>query len=226
MNLPIQPLADTDDAFKQKLPQLADDAAFTAALGCQKMMMVLSASAPAPKEEYRKLVRDRLAMVSEVLLKSNIRLGLEFLGPLYMRMGGARPGGPPRVPFIWTLPETVDLAKDIGTNIGVVLDVWHWHHSGGTTSDILAAGKARVVHVHVSDAKQLPPEEVRDNQRLMPGEGIIDLVGFFQALQKIGYDDGVSPEPLGRIPAEMSAEDAAKLGLETTTAVMRKAGVV
>ena len=66
---------------------------------------------------------------------------------------------------------------------------------------------------------------MRDNQRLMPGEGIINLVGFFQALKNIGYADGVSPEPLGRIPAEMSPEAAARLGLETTTAVMKKAGL-
>ena len=46
-----------------------------------------------------------------------------------------------------------------------------------------------------------------------------------EALKKIGYRDGVSPEPLGRVPAEMSAEDAARLGLETTLAVMKKAGV-
>jgi sugar phosphate isomerase/epimerase len=80
--------------------------------------------------------------------------------------------------------------------------------------------------VHVSDAKPAPAEDVRDNQRWMPGEGIIDLIGFFQALQKIGYDDGVSPEPLGRVPPEMSADDAAKLGLDTTTAIMKKAGVI
>jgi len=35
----------------------------------------------------------------------------------------------------------------------------------------------------------------------------------------------VSPEPIGRIPAEMSAEEGARLGLESTLAVMRKAGV-
>ena len=44
-------------------------------------------------------------------------------------------------------------------------------------------------------------------------------------LKQIGYTDGVSPEPLGRIPAAMPAEDAARLGLETTLAVMRKAEV-
>ena len=49
---------------------------------------------------------------------------------------------------------------------------------------------------------------------------------FFQALKKIGYADGVSPEPLGRITPEMTAEDGMKLGLDTTTAVMKKAGVI
>ena len=80
--------------------------------------------------------------------------------------------------------------------------------------------------MHISDAKPAPAEEVRDNQRFMPGEGSIDLVGFLQAPKKVGYADGVSPEPLGRVAPEMSAEEAAKLGLETTTAVMKKAGVL
>jgi len=234
VNLPVSnPFSGDDESFKQKLPALADDAALSAALGCSKMMLVLPAAGPAPRDEYRKLVRDRLAAVSDVLLKSNIRLGLEFLGPLYMRQGGAGGRGgaaptapaPPREAFIWTLADTAQLARDSGPNIGAVLDVWHWHHSGSTIADILAAGKERIVHVHVSDAKAMAPEDVRDNMRVMPGEGSIDLVAFLQALQKIGYDGGVSPEPLGRITPEMSAEDAARLGFETTLAVMKKAGV-
>lgn len=220
VNLPLTgPFAGDDAAFAAKLPQLSDDSAFVAAIGCTKMMLVLQPTGPTPKEEYRKLVRDRLSAIGEVLRKSNLRLGLEFLGPLQFRQrAGAQE-------FIWKMSETVDLAKDSGSNLGVVLDAWHWHHSGSTVADILAAGKARVIQVHVSDAKAQPPEEVRDNMRLMPGEGIIDLVGFFQALQKIGYDESISPEPLGRIPMDMSAEDGAKLGLSTTLAVMSKAGV-
>jgi sugar phosphate isomerase/epimerase len=90
----------------------------------------------------------------------------------------------------------------------------------------MRAGRERIVHVHVSDAKAQPPADVRDNQRLMPGEGVIDLVGFFQALKKIDYTDAVSPEPLGRVPPEMSPEDGARLGLSTTLEVMKKAGVI
>jgi sugar phosphate isomerase/epimerase len=226
-NLPMArplPFSGEQPAFDQALTQLADDAAFCAAIGCQKMMVVLSPTGPLPKDEHRKIVRDRLAAISDVLQRSKLRLGLEFLGVQQFRMG--RAGGPPPNPFMWTLSETAALAKDSGANIGVVLDVWHWHHSGSTIADILATEKDRIVHVHVSDAKPQPPEDVRDNQRVMPGEGSIDLTGFFQALKKIGYVDGVSPEPLGRVPADMSPEEGARLALETTLAVMKKAGVV
>ena len=226
VNLPMaRPLPFGGDAatFREALTALTDDAAFVAAVGCRKMMVVLPPSTSEPRQEQLKLVRDRFAAISEVLQRSQVRLGLEFLGPLYMR--AARPDGPAVTPFIWTLPETLALAKDCGPNIGVILDVWHWHHSGGTVADILAADASRLVHVHVSDAKAAAPEDVRDNQRVMPGEGIVDLVGFFQALRKIGYADGVSPEPLGRIPPEMTPQDAARLGLETTVAVLNRAGV-
>jgi sugar phosphate isomerase/epimerase len=123
------------------------------------------------------------------------------------------------------MDEMLQFAAECGPNFGLLLDAWHWHHAGGIAEDIVKAGKARIVVVHVSDAAKKRPEDVRDNERLMPGEGVIDLEGFFQALKTIGYTDSVSPEPLGRVPRSMSAEDGARLGLETTLAVMKRAGV-
>lgn len=218
-NLPV-PFAAPDEAtFQEGLKQLDENAKFAAAIGLGRMMAVLSPASQSPKDERRKFVKDRVTAIAEILRGSNVRLGLEFLGPVYFRTRAP-------YPFIWTLPETVALAEECGPNVGVILDAWHWHHSGGTTAEILAAGKSRIVHVHVSDAKPQPPEEVRDNQRFMPGEGAIDLLGFFQALKKIGYEDGVSPEPLGRVPADMPAEESARLGLTTTLEVMKRAGVI
>jgi sugar phosphate isomerase/epimerase len=219
-NLPMQFATPDEAAFQTGLKQLEENAQFASAIGLDRMMAVMSPASPVPKDERYKFVKDRVTVIAAVLERSKIRLGLEFLGPVYFRSNEKSPHT-----FIYTLPETAALAAACGPNIGVVLDAWHWHHSGGTTAEIVAAGKSRIVHVHVSDAKPAPPEEVRDNQRHMPGEGVIDLVGFFQALKKIGYVDGVSPEPLGRVPAEMPPEEGARLGLETTLAVMKKAGV-
>jgi sugar phosphate isomerase/epimerase len=241
VNLPMQnPLDAEAEAFKSQLPKLDEDAAFCAAIGCRNFQFVLRATTGGPtKEERWKTVRERLSVIAGILAKHDVRLGLEFLGPLVFRTrvgGRGRVGGPPPsdappppppVPFVWTLTEAVKLASESGPNVGVTLDAWHWYHSGGTVADILATDPSRVIHVHVSDAREMPPAEVEDNMRLLPGEGIIDLVGFFRALQKIGYQGGVAPETIGpRIPDTMSPEESARLALEMTTAVMKKAGVV
>ena len=92
MNIPGgAPWNGDDAAFQARLPQLEQDAAFCVAVGCRNFMVVLGATSPTPKEERWKLVTTRLAAVSKILEKHNMRLGLEFLGPMSMRTG--RGGG-------------------------------------------------------------------------------------------------------------------------------------
>jgi sugar phosphate isomerase/epimerase len=216
-NLPVTFSRD-EQAFQTSITKLDEVAAFCAAIQCPTLLGILPPASQTPKTELRKIVKDRLSAVSEILLRSNLRMALEFLGPLHFRT--AQPHE-----FIWRMDEALEFSKECGPNVGLLLDVWHWHHAGATIADVFAAGTARIFHVHLSDCPKLPADQVRDNQRVLPGEGVIDLVGFFQALKKIGYHDGVSPEPIGRIPKEMPAEEGARLGLETALAVMRKAGV-
>jgi sugar phosphate isomerase/epimerase len=221
VNLPMRDALGPDDAaFEAQLPTLAEDAAFCRAIGCSRFQLVLGPTTlnGESKAERWTLVQRRLSAVGAVLAKHDMRLGLEFLGPLVFRVR--------RTPFVWTLNETLALCEASAPNIGVTLDAWHWYHSGGTVGDIRAANASRIVHVHVSDARTMPPEDVRDDMRLLPGEGVIDLVGFFQALRAIGYQSGVAPETIGpRIPDQMPPEESARLALDTTTAVMKKAGV-
>ena len=217
-NLPVNATRD-EETFRTGMETLPAAAKFAAGAGCNRMVAVVSPTSPTPKAELRKTLKERYTAVGKVLADHNVRLGFEFLGPMQFRT---------RAPyeFIWRMNEMLEFAIECGPNVGLLLDAWHWHHAGASTADIVAAGKSRIVTVHVSDCAKMPPEDVRDNQRLMPGEGIIDLPGFFRALKQIGYEDGVSPEPIGRVPPEMSAEEGAKLGLTTTLAVMRKAGVM
>ena len=236
VNLPMRdPLGSDDAAFVAQLPKLDEDAAFCRAIGCSRFQFVLSPTTlnGESRAERRLHVLRRLSMISTVLTKHEMRMGLEFLGPLVFRMPRPRQGGAPAdstarppVPFVWTLRDTLALAEASGPSIGVTLDAWHWYHSGGTVGDIRAARASRIVHVHVSDARPMPPEQVRDDMRWLPGEGVIDLVGFFRALKAIGYRGGVAPETIGsRIPADMPPDESARIALEATLKVMRKAGV-
>jgi sugar phosphate isomerase/epimerase len=229
VNLPMNGTLGPDDlAFDAQLAGLASDAAFSAAIGCSRFQLVLSPTTlPGQTKDARwEQVRRRLAQIGETIARHGMRLGLEFLGPLYFRTRQPPGATAPTVPFVSTLRETLALAEASAPNVGVTLDAWHWHHSGGTVADIRAADASRIVHVHVSDARAMPADQVRDDMRLLPGEGVIDLAGFFGALKAIGYRGGVAPETIGpRIPDTMPPEESARIALEATTTVMRKAGV-
>jgi sugar phosphate isomerase/epimerase len=217
INFPVNFRKD-DATFRAGLPKLREVARFAAAIGCPRMMTYILSSSETPKDELRKIYKQRFTECSKILAESNVRLGLEFLGPLHIRKQFPHE-------FIWRMPEMLEFAKECGPNVGLTLDAWHWHHAGATTDDIIAAGRERIVHVHFDDAPNLPPEKIRDNERLLPGEGVINLTGFLQALQKIGYTDALSVEVFGRGLKDMPVEEAARLGLTKAQEVFRKAGI-
>jgi sugar phosphate isomerase/epimerase len=175
VNLPMNGTLGPDDAaFEAQLPALART---PHSLGDRVQPLPARARSRRRSTASRRRsggtqVQRRLSAVATVLAKEDMRLGLEFLGPLVFR-------APPRVPFVWTLRETLALCEASGPNVGVTLDAWHWYHSGSTVADIRAANASRIVHVHVSTRARCPPSRVRDDMRLLPGEGVIDLVGFF-----------------------------------------------
>jgi sugar phosphate isomerase/epimerase len=207
-----------DTTFERDLEKLDDAAQFAKAIGCPRMVTYIPSSSEMPKRELRALYKRRFSASAAILAKHDVRLGLEFLGPLHIRQ---------RFPyeFIWRMPEMLEFAQECGFNCGLLLDSWHWHHAGATPADIVAAGKRGIVHVHFNDAAMQAPDKVVDTERLLPGEGVIDLVGFLHALQKIGYSDALSVEVFGRGLKFMPPEDAVKLALESARRVFHKAGL-
>jgi sugar phosphate isomerase/epimerase len=204
-------------AFQAGLAKLDDQAKFAAGIHCPRMFTYILSSSDTPKAELRALYKRRFTESARVLAAHDVRLGLEFLGPVQFRHQFAHE-------FIWRMNEMLAFAEECGPNVGLTLDSWHWHHAGATTDDIIAAGRNRIVNVHFNDAPNLPPDQIRDNQRLLPGEGVINLVGFLQALQRIGYIGPLSVEVFGRLK-DKTPEEAARLGLSASLEVFRKAGV-
>jgi sugar phosphate isomerase/epimerase len=206
-----------DDTFRAGMDKLADEAKFAKAIGCPRMVTYIMSSSDQPKDVLRATYKKRFTEAARVLAKYDVRLGLEFLGPLHIRK--AFPNE-----FIWRMNDMLAFAKECGPNVGLLLDAWHWHHAGATTDDIIKAGRERIVHIHFDDAPPLPPEQIKDSERLLPGEGVINLVGFLQALKKIGYTDALSVEVFGRMK-NATPEEAAKAGLEASRKVFAKAGL-
>jgi len=176
-------------AFERDFASLPERAGLAAQIGATVMCRALPASSDYRKRDFLTTIRRRLRACAAVLADYHLNLGLEFMGPLHMRTRFKHE-------FVWQFNETLEIAASCGPNVGMLLDAWHWHHSGASISDIWGAGD-RIFHVQVADSSNLLPEAVRDDQRVAPGEGVIDLQAFFTALKKTGYRAAVSPEIFG-----------------------------
>jgi len=187
----------TDEEFLQGLKSLTESAEAAAELGVTVCGTYILPSTDYKSASFMALTVKRLRTCAEILGSYGISLALEFVGPHHLRTAWENP-------FIWTMQETLELVDAIGLpNVGLMVDSYHWYTTGLTTEDILKLKENQVTYVHINDAYDLPVEELKDNDRLYPGEGVIDNVSFLKSLKAIGYRGAVSQEVL--TPSQPSA---------------------
>lgn len=182
------------------LPRLAEAAA---AIGATRTMTwIMPCSDDRPFEENKEFHVTRFAPVAKILADHGLSLGLEFIGPKTLRETQ-------KFPFIHIMEDMLALGREIGPNVGLLLDSYHWYTSHGTTGQLEALTPAQVVVVHVNDAPLgVAVDEQMDGVRDLPGAtGVIDIAGFLSALQSIGCDAPVIPEPfvdLSALPSDIA----------------------
>lgn len=184
----------SEEQFKNGLSILLEDAKIAEQFNCTSCCTYILPSTDENAAHFIVLATKRLRLCAQILQAFGVNLALEFVGPHHLRTAWKNP-------FIWTMQETLNWIEAIGEpNVGLLLDCYHWYTTGGTYEDIVRLNPSQIVHVHLNDAKDVPVEEALDNDRLYPGEGVIDLVGFLQALHQIGYKGVVAQEILAKEP--------------------------
>jgi sugar phosphate isomerase/epimerase len=86
-----------------------------------------------------------------------------------------------------SLPYTLELINKIGNpTLGISMDALHVARTGARAADVAAVATGLIVHAQLNDGPlHVPPEKQLDEargERLLPGEGEFDLIGFVRAL--------------------------------------------
>jgi sugar phosphate isomerase/epimerase len=147
----------------------------------------------------------RLRECARVLADTGSRLGLEYIGPKTLWASQ-------KYPFGHTMAEMRELIAEMGqSNVGMVLDSWHWYHAGDTGADIAALKPQEIVSVDMNDAPSgVPKDEMVDGKRELPAStGVIDIKTFVASLEKIGFAGPVRVEPFNDAVRKMSPDEAA-----------------
>ena len=194
----------TEESWKiglEQLPKLAQAAA--AIGGFRTMTWIMPCSNERDYEANLTFHIDRFQPIAAVLAEHGCRLGLEFIGPRTLLRSQT-------YPFIHTMDKMLEMGRAIGGNVGLLLDCWHWHTSGGTVEDVRRLSPDDVVYVHVNDAPRgLGMDEYVDSVRGLPGEtGVIDIGGFLGALNAIGYTGPVTPEPFKKDLSDLPSDES------------------
>jgi len=206
-----------DDAkLRDGLRSLATQAKALQKAGARRVGTWLSPSHRSlPYLQNLRLHASRLRGIAEVLRDQGLQLGLEYVGTHTLLISG-------RYPFVHTMAEARDLIAEIGaSNVGLVLDSWHWWQAGDGADDILALKNGDIVSCDLNDAPLgVDKRNQKDGQRELPAAtGVIDAKAFLGALRQIGYDGPVRAEPFNRALNELDNEPACA----AVIAAMRKA---
>jgi len=194
----------SDEEFAAGLAQLPRQAEVAAAIGCPRCLTWVMDATKQQPEQLRAMIVPRFREIAQVLAEFGVRFGLEWCGPHCL------PDEPGSNPFIWRMDQMLELIDEIGEpNVGLLVDSFHWFNAQHTVADLEALAPEQVVHVHINDAPDRPLYKQRDGEREVPGQGIIDLTGFVQALDKIGYSDYMAVEIFNEGLKQMPVEEAA-----------------
>jgi sugar phosphate isomerase/epimerase len=210
--LPVE-MREDEATFQTGLEQFEELTAAAAAIGIRAMHRSIPASSDRLPAEFTPVLQRRWSACAEIARGYGVALAVEPLGTLYRRRSG-------RHELIWRLEDGADFARSCGPGVGLLVDSWHWHLAESTAEEIVEAGDL-VIHVHVADVPDLPPEAQRDTERLLPGEGQqVNFEAFLGALATLGYDGTVSPEAPGRWSDGSSPLEAARRGFAAAQKVL------
>ncbi|MFW6006773.1 MAG: sugar phosphate isomerase/epimerase family protein [Bacillota bacterium] len=208
--LPVNIYASEED-FEKELSELPEKAQMAKELGCSRSSTyIFSFSDERDYKENFQYHVERINPAAEILENNNIRLGLEFLGPLTLREGHD-------YEFIHTIEGMLELTSAVKTdNMGLLLDAYHWYTAGEDINSLKSLKNKDIVDVHVNDAPAgVPVSEQKDGVRRLPAEtGVIKLDVFMSHLKEIDYDGPVMTEPFSNEVNEMEPEEAVKVTSE------------
>jgi sugar phosphate isomerase/epimerase len=96
--------------------------------------------------------------------------------------------------FPWSAMNRVETAIDLvrrsnAPNAGILVDVWHFYHCGGSVEQLVDLPGAGIAAVQLNDGPRVHDDflTAARTHRALPGEGDLDVVGLIRAVGSAGF---------------------------------------
>lgn len=161
------------------------------------------------REEIKNSSVEVLKELSDLAEPYGIKIAVEFVGHPQCTVN--------------TFGQAYDIIQAVDRdNVGLVLDCFHFHAMGSKLEDLKKADGAKIFILHIDDSEDFPIGFLTDEDRLWPGQGVIDLDGILSTLKEIGFSDVVSVELFRPEYYQLEAEETIVKAKDTTIEVVSK----
>jgi 2-keto-myo-inositol isomerase len=178
------------DAFGQRLAQCRS-------LGVGTLVLAGDVVGPLEQQDLER-VQLSLGQAARLAGEHGVRLALEFQA---------------RAAFINNLQSAAAVVAEIASpHLGICFDVFHYYVGPSKSEDLHYLSAENLFHVQLCDLAGVPREFASDADRVLPGDGDIELSQLTARLREIGYRGCVSVELMNpqiwRIPPRQVGEIA------------------
>ena len=125
--------------------------------------------------QRREGLEDAVAELAAICRAEGATLAFEFMG------------------FSWSAVRSVREALAVYDG-PIVIDTFHWALGDRNLDELSALPAERLAVVHVNDAPSRDLVALGDSDRVLPGEGVLELGEFYRVLGEIGFDGVYSAE--------------------------------
>ena len=151
---------------------------------------------PIPSVEALPVLADAVRLFANSIDNLDVTVALEFnWGPL-----------------VKSLASAVEVCERVGCpNVGILFDPAHYHCTVTKFEDLDQRSIPWIKHVHLDDMQDKPGELSNCNSdRVLPGEGILDLAALITRIESGGYTGAFSIEMFNDKLWELPSAEAAR----------------
>ncbi len=130
------------------------------------------------------------------------------------------------IPSLNNVPDTLSVLKKVNhPKKCTILDSFHTWNNQSNQEDIASLPVEWISHYHINDAHpKVPRLQQKDPDRVMIGEGVIDLKSELTLLKNMGYDKWISLELFNEEWWQRNPLEVAQIGIERIKALVAAAG--
>jgi 2-keto-myo-inositol isomerase len=189
--------------FERRLPLCAE-------LGIETIVLAGDIAGPLTQQDLER-VQVSLRQAAQAAAKHGVRIAFEFQAG---------------VPFANNLQSAASLIADLGErNLGLCLDLFHYYCGPSKPEDFGYLTNENLFHVQLCDLAGIARELATDADRIIPGDGDIQLAPLIEHLKAINYRGPVSMELMNHQIWQMSPRTFGEIAMTALRKILGQAAM-